>query len=73
MGEFSDIKVPIRKEFEKRLIFGLNARPPIALVLSFFGFRHEVMLLMQTASHTTRAFIWNADGLPGFVIEMDVK
>ena len=26
---------------------------------------------MQEVSHTTRAFIWNADGLPGFVKEVD--
>ena len=26
---------------------------------------------MQTLSHTTRAYIINADGLPGFVIRLD--
>ena len=42
------------------------------MVLGFFGFRHEVMKLMQCLSHGTRAYIVNSDGLPGFVIEYDI-
>ena len=26
---------------------------------------------MQRLSHGTRAFLWNADGLPGFIVEFD--
>ena len=37
------------------------------MILSFSGHRHQVMPLMQNLSHTTRAFIINANTLPGFI------
>ena len=45
----------------------MQARAPIGIVFSFFGYSHEVHDLMSTMSHTTRAFIVNAEGLRGFV------
>ena len=54
------IKVPIKQELKKLLIFGLQARLPIAMILSFIGLSYEVYGLMQTLSHRTRAFIFNA-------------
>ena len=30
------------------------------------------MPLLQTLSHVTRAFIWNSDGLPGFVAKFEI-
>ena len=68
-----DIKVSIKEEMKKGLVFGLGARPPIGYILSFFGFHHEVIHMMQSTSHSTRAFIWNADGLPGFLVKMDLQ
>ena len=64
--------MPIKEELKKGLIFGLEARPPIGIVLGFFGYQHQVMKLMQCLSHGTRAYIVNAEGLPGFVLEFDI-
>ena len=64
--------MPIKEELKKGLIFGLEARPPIGIILGFFGYQHQVMRLMQCLSHGTRAYIVNADGLPGFVLEFDI-
>ena len=63
--------MPIKEELKKGLIFGLEARPPIGIVLGFYGYQPHVMKLMQCLSHGTRAYIVNADGLPGFVLEYD--
>ena len=67
MREAFDIRVTIRDNLKKGLVFGLQARLPIGLILGFFGFRHEVLSLMQTLSHSSRAYILNAKGLKGFV------
>ena len=40
MSEYFDIKVAIRDELKKDLIFGIEARPPIGLILGFTGFRY---------------------------------
>ena len=39
----------------------------MAVVLSFFGYQEKVVNLFQKLSHSTRAYIWNAEGLPGFL------
>ena len=61
-------KVPIKEELKKSLIFGLESRLPIGIILGFVGYRHTVIALMQTISHGTRAFIINANALPGFIV-----
>ena len=68
MSEYCEMKVPIRDELKKDLIFGIGARLPIGIVLGFCGYRHQVMKMMQGFSHGTRAYIINAGGLPGFVL-----
>ena len=35
------------------------------------GYYHEVLPMMQRISHSTRAYIINAEGLPGFLIQID--
>ena len=72
MSEPFNIKVPIRDDLKSNLIFGLEARPPISIILGFVDYRHQVIPLMQGLSHGTRAYIVNADGLPGFVIPFDI-
>ena len=67
MVKIFDIRVPLKEDLKKALVFGIHARLPVALILSFYSYDHEVMWLMQSLSHSTRAFIQNADGLPGFV------
>ena len=69
MSELLQILVPIREELKKNLVFGIEARPPIGIMLGFFGFSHQVMKLMKCLSHGTRAYIVNADGLPGFLLK----
>ena len=64
--------VSIKEELRRALIFGLKARPPIGIILGFMAYRHEVIPMMQTLCHATRAYITNADGLPGFVVEFDI-
>ena len=66
------VDVEIKQELKKKLIFGMNSRLPIALILGYLGYRHEVLPIMQVLSHGTRAYIWNANGLPGFVTELDI-
>ena len=62
------IRVPLRKELKHKLIFGLEARLPIAEVLSFLGYEDEVLPVLQQLSHGTRAYVWNAGGLKGFLV-----
>ena len=73
MSKIFDAKVAIRDEFRKELLFGLEARLPIAMILGLSDHRHEVLPAMQTISHATRAYIINADGLPGFVVSYDIS
>ena len=67
-----DVVVPIRDKFRHLLPFNLKSRHGIAVVLSYFGDRYNVMQLMQYASHMTRAFFFNANGLIGFLIDDSV-
>ena len=67
-----DVKVPIKGNLKKGLIFGLNARLSIGIFLSFLDFRHVVIHLMQKLSHSTRAYIWNADGLNSFLQRVQI-
>ena len=71
-SENFSIKVPIKHELKKGLVFGLRARLPIAIIIGFIGYRHDVMPMMQKLSHGTRAYICNAKGLPGFVDELHI-
>ena len=67
-----DVIVPIKEELKRNLIFGIQARPAIGMILSFFGYSYEVFELLQTLSHSTRAFIFNAEGLKGFLVNLDL-
>ena len=62
-----EIKVEIVEQLKTCLPF-LKARFPNAVILSYLGFRHEVIPIMQIISHTTRAYIINADCLKGFLV-----
>ena len=71
-NDYIDVKVPIKEELKKNLIFGIQSRPAIGMILSFFGYSYEVFELMQTLSHSTRAFIFNAERLNGFLVKLDI-
>ena len=73
MSEHYDIKIPIKDELRTGLVFGIQARLPIGIILSFVDYRFQVVPLMQNLSHGTRAYIVNADGLPGFVFSFDIS
>ena len=65
------IRVRIKQDLMKNLIFGFQSRLPTGIVLGFLGFRHDVIPIMQRLSHGTRAYIYHADGLKGFVDKFD--
>ena len=67
-----DVSIQIKDELKKSLIFGFQSRLSIGEVLSFVGYRHEVLPILQKLSHGTRAYVWNADGLKGFVQRIDI-
>ena len=46
MSEPLEVLVPIKDELKKNLIFGIEARLPIGIILGFYGFRHQVMEMM---------------------------
>ena len=66
------VRVEIKGQLSKNLIFCMKARLPIGIILGFLGYRHQVMPIMQSLSHTTRAYIFNAQGLPGFVLKANI-
>ena len=72
MCENFDFTVPIKDELKKCLVLGLRSRLAIVNVLAFSGCQQHVMPLMQTLSHDTRAYIFNADGLPNFFTKFDI-
>ena len=67
-----DINVQIKEKLKKGLIFGLKSRLAIGLILGYMGYRHDVVSMMQRVSHSTRAYIWNAKGLLGFVCKFNL-
>ena len=72
MKELTEIRVKIKEELKRRLVFGVESRLPIGIMLGFAGYRHEILPLMQILSHETRAYICNANGLPGFISELSL-
>ena len=73
MSENYEMKVELKDELKKVLILGVDARLPIGIILGFAGYRHQVMPLVQTLSHSTRACSVNANGWPAFVLIDIVK
>ena len=67
MANTWDIKVPIKQNLLKSLILGLNSRLAIGVVLSYLDYSSEVIETLQVLSHSTRAYIYNAGGLKGFL------
>ena len=67
-----NVKVKIKENLKKSLVFGIQARLPVAMILGFSGYRHEVVELMQVLSHGTRAYILNANSLQGFLNSVEI-
>ena len=53
-------------------IEGIVAREATALIWTYLGWKHEVCPLMQRLSHSSRAYLINAKGLPGFLVPIDI-
>ena len=70
--EPQDVKVQIKEDLKKCLILNLRSRLAIGVVLGFVGWRHEVIPILQSLSHSTRAYIINANGLTGFLLSMNL-
>lgn len=47
---------------------GIQSRNATAVILSFFGMAENVLVMMRKLSHQTRAYIFNAGGLKGFLV-----
>ena len=63
-----DIKVPIKMELLKVLLVkGLQSRNVMGTIFSYVSYNYEVISLMQVISHSSRAYIWNADALQGYL------
>ena len=71
--EFWDTKVPIEETYLKEVPFdAIDSRGAIATVWTFLGYKHEVIEILQRLSHRTRAYVYNADGLKGFLVVLDI-
>ena len=65
-------KVKIQDKLKKSLPFkSIQSRLPTATILAYTGYMREVIILLQRLSHGSRAFIFNAKGLEGFLVKDD--
>ena len=62
-----EIKTEVKKNREvfHAKLGGLNAT---AVMLSYFGTRREVCQMLQKLSHSSRTYIVEQEGLPGFLV-----
>ena len=68
-----DIKYPIKLEMLKVMpVKGLQSRNALGVLFTFVDYMEEVVPLLQIISHETRAYIWNANGLHGFLVKQPV-
>ena len=68
----NQIKVPIKGKLRSCLILGLKSRLSIALILSYLAHSEEILFLLQKLNHSTRAYIYNAKGLKGFLVPLNI-
>ena len=62
------LNVKIKNAHRSGLPFSLKSRNGVAIVFSFYGDSEKVGIFMQKASHKTRAYYVNANGLKGFIV-----
>ena len=68
-----DIRIHIRMDQLKVLLVkGLESRNVMGTIFSYVGHSDEVIGLMQRISHKSRAYIWNADALQGYLVQQNV-
>ena len=64
-----NIRIHIRMDLLKVLLVkGLESRNVMGTIFSYVGHSDEVINLMQRISHKSRAYIWNADALQGYLV-----
>ena len=67
-----DIRVEIKADQLSSLPFkDLQSRVCTATILQYTGYQQQIILLLQKLSHKSRAYIFNANGLQGFLIKED--
>ena len=66
-----DICLEIKKNKSKGFTLKLQARI-FAIVFSYMDYRYRVISLLQVLSHGTRAYVWNLDGLKGYVKKIEI-
>ena len=65
-----DIKAPIKTDYLKEMPFkGIDGRLSMAIFWSYAGYKEDVLDKLQVLSHRSRAYIYNANGLNGFLVE----
>ena len=66
-------EVKIKGKYLKAMpVKQIKSRVATALVLSFFGYRDYVIAILACLSHESRAYIFNANGLSGFLIQANI-
>ena len=64
-------KVPIRDELLTKLpVPILQSRLGFATILAYTGYKQEIFYILQKLSHGSRAYLFNAKGLPGFLSDL---
>ena len=64
-----DTVIAFRQDHRKSIPFAnIKSRNAAAILLSYYGNPREVYELMRIASHKTRAYIVNAGGLKGYLV-----
>ena len=72
-SKFWKSDVPIKDALLTCLPFPLlQARTVTAIILAYYGYKHETLSMLQTLNHKSRAYIVNADGLQGFLKSLDI-
>ena len=64
------IIAPIKTDYLKEMPFkGIDGRLSMAIFWSYAGYKEDILDKLQVLSHRSRAYIYNANGLSGFLVE----
>ena len=47
---------------------GIESRVAMATIWACVDYKYEVIEILQKLSHSSRAYLWNANALPGFLV-----
>ena len=73
-GDLMASRIKIKQEHALVMPLGkIQSRLPSATILAYMDFKDEVVLLMMRLNHKTRAYIYRAEGLSGFLISDQIS